>query len=329
MTLEFSACRIFDCPNGPFPLDGQDISRNSRDQILGVLNQAPKIYYTGGAKIVRITKDTVVKYGRDVNIWEANNMRYVAQNTTVRLPAVLDAWEDDGDKEYEEERPICYIVMKYVEGRCLHDIWPDLNEDSRRDIHQQLHDFIRQLQQLEMDSPGPIGGGVSQGAFFTDYGAGPFTSREDMEAWFNDRLLVCQEFGLVSWNQSTFKGQFKRLVMCHMDLHEQNLLIDSHGKIWLIDWAFAGMYPPYFETAAILKCGMKVYLQGLLDLLEYEQYSKETEQLEAIGFALTTGASCKPTRRLVSSSSLRPSQLPRLIMTQENITKHLKRPETS
>src|SRR5204863_6467861 len=120
-----------------------------------------------------------------------------------------------------------------------------------------------------------------------------------------------------------------RFVMCHMYLHEQNLLIDSHGKIWLIDWAFAGMYPPYFETAAILKCGMKAYLQGLLDLLEYEQYNKETEQLEAIGFALTTGASCKPTRRLVSSSSLRPSQLSRLIMTQENITKHLKGPETS
>src|SRR2546421_5871286 len=53
---------------------------------------------------------------------------------------------------------------------------------------------------------------LSYGTFFTDYGAGPFASREDMEAWFNGRLIVCQEFGLASQNQPTFDGQFKRLV---------------------------------------------------------------------------------------------------------------------
>jgi hypothetical protein len=151
-----------------------------------------------------------------------------------------------------------------------------------------------------MDSPGPIGGGISNGAFFTDYGAGPFTSKNDIEMWFNERLLVCQEFGIASQTQPTFQGQFEHLVMCHMDIHTRNLIVDEQKRVWLIDWANAGMYPPYFETALIVKQGWNEYFQDLLQLLEYEQYSEETGRLLAIGFAFSTGTLCKP-RGLITS----------------------------
>ena len=61
--------------------------------------------------------------------------------------------------------------MEYIDGHLVAEVWPQLNKEARYDINQQLLDFVRQLQSPTMDSPGPIGGGVSNGTFFTDYGA--------------------------------------------------------------------------------------------------------------------------------------------------------------
>jgi thiamine kinase-like enzyme len=108
---------------------------------------------------------------------------------------------------------------------------------------------------------------VCQGTFVTENGAGPFTSKEEMEAWFDERLAVCREFRVADRSQSDFRGSFPRLVMCHMDLHERNIILDCHGKAWLIDWTYTGMDPAYFETAAISRHGREQYLAGLLDLL--------------------------------------------------------------
>jgi hypothetical protein len=58
--------------------------------------------------------------------------------------------------------------MEYIDGLLFEEVWSDFSEDALRDLHLQLHDFIRQLQSLKgEDSPGPIGGGVSDGALFT------------------------------------------------------------------------------------------------------------------------------------------------------------------
>ncbi|KZF24945.1 phosphotransferase enzyme family protein [Xylona heveae TC161] len=273
---------------GPFPLDGQDVSTLSRAQIKQALGKGATVYHNCSTRIARIHEDVIVKYGADVNIWEANNMKYVKEHTTIRLPKVIDAWE-----EIDDEQTICYIVMDYIEGELLSEIWSELTEETRYDINCQLSDFVHQLQSLKMDSPGPIGGGISNGAFFTDYGAGPFESKDAIEAYFNERLLVCQDFGIAT-TQPPFHGQFEHLVMCHMDLHIRNIILDDEGKIWLIDWTFAGMYPPYFEMAVLVRQGWAQYFQDALRLLKYEQYNEEIARLIAIGFAFTTGALCKP-----------------------------------
>ncbi len=68
--------------------------------------------------------------------------------------------------------------------------------------------MIQELQHTSLALLGPIGGGISNGTYFTDYGAGPFHSREEMEEWFNERLLVCKEFGFVDATKPSFTGQF-------------------------------------------------------------------------------------------------------------------------
>ena len=41
------------------------------------------------------------------------------------------------------------------------------------------------------------------------------------------------------------------LVFTHHDLAPRNLMVDTKGLLWLVDWDFAGWYPPYFEAAAM------------------------------------------------------------------------------
>ncbi|GIK00428.1 hypothetical protein Aspvir_004453 [Aspergillus viridinutans] len=276
-----------------FPLKDNDIANLSRDQLIHALDAAPPLWENGGVRIVRVSSGVVVKYGSDVHIWEAANMRFVAQHTNIRLPTVLDAWETNGESGHEDT--ICYIAMSYIRGQQLDEVWPTLSDASRCDIQQQLHQFIQELRLLKSDKPGPIGGGVSNGAFFTDYGAGPFVSQEDMERWFDGRLAVCRQFGLVDQAQEGFRGLFRDLAMCHMDLHPRNIILDGRGKVWLIDWAFAGMYPAYFETASILRNGWTTYFGDWLGQGDRARFGEEINRLFSISFALTTGALCQPT----------------------------------
>jgi hypothetical protein len=125
---------------------------------------------------------------------------------------------------------MCYIVIEYIKGRLVSDVWLNLDIEARRSVLCQLYEYIRQLQALKLDRPGPVGGGggVSEGSFFTDYDAGPFKSRKDMEDWFNDRLLVCHDFGHASQTPpGWFAGRFDELVMCHLDIHPRNLILDG------------------------------------------------------------------------------------------------------
>jgi serine/threonine protein kinase len=281
-------------PLPPFPLEGRDLAQVTRTEVAEAVKIAPEIRSClGGPSIARVTSSAIVKYGRHIHLHEARNMQYVSENTNIRLPAVVDAWEAE-DKTLYDESNTCYIVMEYIEGRLVSDIWDDLDDKGRRSIIRQLYEYTRELQALKMDRPGPVGGGISEGSFFTDYGAGPFKSRKDIEDWFNDRLLVCHDFGHASQTPpGCFAGRFDELVMCYLDIHPRNLILDGQGKLWLLDWAFSGAYPPYFETANLIWRGPGDFAAGLVELIGSKIYLAEIRQLLAISFALTTGAYCQ------------------------------------
>lgn len=152
--------------------------------------------------------------------------------------------------------------------------------------------MIQQLQKKLLDVPGPIRGGISSGAYFTDYDVGPFASTEEMEEWFNGRLRVMQWFGPVKI--PSFTGKFRQLVIVHGDLHNGNLILDRNGNVWIIYWETASAYPPYFETASLRQCGGGICYhvpRGLLKVMNEQaggQYKEEIRRLDMIGYALST-----------------------------------------
>ncbi len=247
---------------------------------------------------MRVHEHAVLKYGHRVHLAEARNMQFVQERTDIPIPAVIDAWET-GISETDDGEGIGYILMEYIEGRLVSDIWSTLDIHVQHEIHSQIENYIQKLRSIRMDSPGPVGGGLSCAPLFTDYGAGPFKSRQDIENWFNERLLVCQQFRRASPTHPGFSGHFDVLVMCHMDIAARNLILDEEGKIWLLDWAFAGGYPAYFEKASLLWTGIPDFTQGLLEMIDHES-QEEVKQLRAIGFALTTGAMTRPAHSIHS-----------------------------
>ena len=135
-------------------------------------------------------------------------MRFAAERINVSLPVVRDFWEEAHDLPLSESDSNCYIVMQFIDGNPLDKIWPELDENLRCGATEQLFAEVSELQSLTADSPGPIGGGKSEGAFFTHYGADPFNPVADIESWFHERLLVCQDCGIAT-DTTSFTGQFR------------------------------------------------------------------------------------------------------------------------
>ncbi|KAF2731939.1 hypothetical protein EJ04DRAFT_566408 [Polyplosphaeria fusca] len=82
------------------------------------------------------------------------------------------------------------------------------------------------------------------GGLFSIYGAGKtFECATDMEPWFNQKLRIV--------GTGDVTGCFDELVMCHMNLSLRNFLLEKAGRLWILDWAWAGFFPPTFEIASL------------------------------------------------------------------------------
>ena len=270
----------------------------ARRAVLRALGAAPKLQESKQSSIAKLSDTLIVKYGSEVHLWEARNMMFAASIPGVRVPRLHDAWEEE-DRSLGDEavRTNGYLVMDYVPGRTLRSAWSAVGPETRADVYRQLSESIAALHNQQLTRPGPVGGGISKGFYFTAYDAGPFETVHHMEQWFNERQRVCKDLGHVYENEPDFSGTFNQLVMCHMDLHMDNLILDSYNYIWVLDWSRAGGCPVFFEEAQ-LKISPDPenleFSQGLLKVISTGAHTKEVEHLRRIGYAVTTGWLLKP-----------------------------------
>ncbi|KAH8696947.1 hypothetical protein GQ44DRAFT_633693 [Phaeosphaeriaceae sp. PMI808] len=250
------------------------------------------------ANVMRISSDLVVKYGTRVQMGEARSMMFAAAIPALHVPYVHDAWVVEQDVEYDPDYDITkctYILMDWIHGDCLGEIWQSLDETRRGLFVHQVHDTIKALHRETLDTPGPVGGGRSNGFWFTGEGAGPFASQHEMELWFDSRLKVCQEYRTAPLDQFSFVDYLRPLVMCHLDVHTHNIIIDDQGRLWLLDWELAGAYPHYFEELFMSNDQDNPdFTAALKDLLKSPGSEDKIARIESIGFAVTTGRRLQP-----------------------------------
>ncbi|KAJ7596585.1 kinase-like protein, partial [Mycena floridula] len=222
---------------------------NPNQDIVGAM---PELDVMGPAPVYRIRA-----YGLVVKIvhngWYRNEvymMEFVRKHTTIPDPQVHRVLPFGSSH--------C-IVMDYVEGECLLAVWSKLSWWRRIQVVFSLRHYIQQLCRTPLpfpDIPDPFDGNplhCNGGHFSQD--SGPLSTYIAMADWHdcqNHRSQVSFHIPNPTgiWRYLKFDTSMP-LVLCHFDLHLRNIMLDKDNRVWLIDWAFAGAYPPWFEHSTM------------------------------------------------------------------------------
>lgn len=280
-----------------YPLDGHDISKVSDETLTELFSAAPVLHSYQGTRIVRLSQKLILKGGVNARPCEASILELIARAgeenglQSIPVPKVHRVLNIETEGVFFGCR--CLMVMDFVEGRTVEECWDELSQTERVDVVSQVASMIITLHSIPLSQeqeqqPGPVGCKtcVARGYWFPDAGAGPFGSKDKLEAWFNRRLEITQHFKQAPKDAPPF--HFDRLVLTHLDIAPRNLILGPDGKVWLIDWADSGIYPEGFEFAALhsRRSAAPEFTDMLFEMIP--RYEKVAKQLRQIMYALTT-----------------------------------------
>ncbi|THC96298.1 hypothetical protein EYZ11_004203 [Aspergillus tanneri] len=241
-------------------MEDPDIPEVSDEVLTALFDTAPVLHSYEGTRIVRLSRTLILKGGTGARPCEANILRLVAGareregSKTIPVPRVHRVLNVETENVFSGCK--CLILMDFVDGTSIEQCWGDLSQAARVDVVSQVASMINALRSIalsqeQQQQPGPVDckGCVARGYWFTDIGAGPFNSKKHLEAWFNRRLEISQKFHQAPETVPPF--HFDKLVLTHLDISPRNLILGPDGKVWLIDWGDAGIYPDGFEIASL------------------------------------------------------------------------------
>ncbi|KAK4686802.1 hypothetical protein P7C73_g3323, partial [Tremellales sp. Uapishka_1] len=158
---------------------------------------------------------------------EALAMAYVKQHTTIPVPEVVAAYEDRG---------CFYLLQEFIEDAVQARVFFD-NSTAFEIIRNQLEGYVAQLKTLTSPTL----------RSFTKLTQFPF------HIHYNRPLL----------SRAKFKENVEPYVLCHGDLAWHNVLVhpETYKVLAIIDWEFAGFYPPVVE-GSFWKEGTYKYATG-------------------------------------------------------------------
>ncbi|KAI1843863.1 hypothetical protein JX266_009919 [Neoarthrinium moseri] len=155
-------------------------------------------------------------------------LSFLAQNTNIPLPKLYASFEDDGSG---------YLVTEYVDGVGM----DALSLEQQNVVAQELQQHMETMRKLTSETWGGPSGLVLP----------PYRvlKNSDGHPW---RMRPRPD---------------RSLVFCHNDLSANNVIVDPKTpKInAIVDWEYAGFYPPEFERPFYLRPGPSVALAGEVD----------------------------------------------------------------
>ncbi|KAK9788207.1 putative Kinase-like domain-containing protein [Seiridium cardinale] len=213
-----------------------------------------------GSRIVRIHERFVIKFGIEVSPIEAHNMLYVSNSTTVPVPKVFAIYQ-----RQEEQNVVTYIVMQYVPGTTLLDLWGTLDQARKTAISKTLRTYFDQLRQLrQLQHPGYFGnitGGPPLDDIFS-VAQGVHEVKKSVET--EEELInhIIRIYSLETGERTAHKARYYQHVLpnvlrsngspifTHNDFQRKNVMVQPDGTLVIIDWEFSSWYPAYWEYSS-------------------------------------------------------------------------------
>lgn len=237
------------------------------DEIEAASIEFPCIFDPSSRRVIQIDEVFVVKYGPAVFENEGHALLAIEKTQSIPAPRLYAMYRQDEK---------LYIIMEYIPGHRLSDIWPLLSETGKLSIANHLREIFDKLRALP--SPGTFGGvlgGPLPHRYFFSYEkdphiTGPFNTEDDVYRALVFKLKknwdMCARRAYVAelfdrHRQDMLSGH--NSVFTHADFQRKNILVreryDSSSSIdgsdskrsfevaAVLDWEFAGWYPSHWE----------------------------------------------------------------------------------
>ncbi|KAF1847825.1 kinase-like protein [Cucurbitaria berberidis CBS 394.84] len=174
----------------------------------------------------------------------------VARQLGVRVPDI---------KRTIKSNDGAFCIMECIEGTTLEEAWAKLGWFASIKLAVQLRHAISLLRSVSSSTAGSLATGECRSFWLDDrYGVPARSSPDDITSfikfWANF-ISIRQEIKnaphCLVYSKVYTPPAARTFVFTHHDLAPRNILLDHSGQLWLIDWDYAGFYPPYFEYAAM------------------------------------------------------------------------------
>ena len=218
-----------------------------------------KYYHRGGSFVKRCLRPKEFRSGyrglhmprlrKESLMNEAESLRYIRLHTNIPVPTVYCDFEDDD---------AYYLITEYIEGVSM----SELSEDQKTSVREELQSYLATLKMLKSKR---VGG--PSGIVIPPHRVMRRTERD---------------------NWCLRPSDHDEYVFCHNDLSQQNIIVDPVTlKInAIIDWEYAGFYPPRFEWPFYNRLGPSSAINGeaddtpeLLEFLETMSVASNTMSL--------------------------------------------------
>lgn len=192
-----------------------------------------------GLRTFRVSWHRVIKGPCDPPEIEA--MQYIASQTTIPVPRIYAV---------HTEKLAIYIEMAYIPGDALSTVWDGLSSDDRNTIFADIKKYVSCLRELPPPQQDVVCSASRNPAYDCRIGFqffGPLTHDEFHSLTRQHLRMEDVKAGVLGPEvAATHTGRYQTC-FAHADLAPRNIIV-RHGRVAaIIDWAFAGWYPEYWE----------------------------------------------------------------------------------
>lgn len=192
-----------------------------------------------GPYTVRVSWHRLIKGPCDPPEVEA--MQYVASHTKIPVPKIYAI--------HIGENGSIYIEMAYIQGDDLDTAWSGLSTHQKNTIFADIKQHLACLRELQHPKQDIVSSALQNPAYDGRIGArfyGPLSHKE-FHSLTRGHLRMEDVAEFLGQEVAKVHTSRYRTHFTHADLAPRNIIV-RHGRVVaIIDWAFAGWYPEYWE----------------------------------------------------------------------------------
>lgn len=175
--------------------------------------------------------------------FNAVNLRFLKENTTIPILAVVEGWEEENGRYFE--------LIRRIPGETLESVWGKLSSEEKDTIAKETAEYLDQLRKLHLRTLQCLGGQPLYSAFLLQdddkLGHGPLSSDDELWAELEKPL---KKRGVPEEACRRLQGQMPSAApytFTHNDLCFINIMVENGHLTGIIDWESSGYFPVWWE----------------------------------------------------------------------------------